>query len=127
MVFALVVATLVAILAGSLAFMAQILWGTRNSRAQDQALRELLLARGSMTPLEAAAALGISVPAADRRLRRLVDDQRVKMEIDLSIGALRFALVGAQGPLRASPTPAKLEGNPAKVVVPSRKTPSAAR
>lgn len=108
MLFAVVVATLVAILAGSLVFLAQLWWQTRVNRGDDEDLRRLLWAQGSLTPVEAARALTITVAAADRRLRRLVDDQKVRMEIDLVIGALRFSPVGAHPLAARSPvTPAR--------------------
>lgn len=95
MLFAVVVASLSAVLAGSLVFLAQLWWQTRRHSVDDGDLRKLLWAKGSLTPGQAAEALSISVAAADRRLRRLVDDQDVRMEIDLGIGALRFLPVGS--------------------------------
>ena len=113
MLFAVVVATLVAILAGSLVFLAQLWWQAQGSRTDDEDLRSLLWAKGSLTPLEAARALAIPVVAADRRLRRLVDDQKVKMEIDLAIGALRFMPVGPNpAAARSSLTPALAKRRP---------------
>jgi hypothetical protein len=94
-VFAVLVSALVAILAGSLVFLFQAYLATQKDRGPDDALFARLDAAGSLTPLAAAAALGISVFEADRRLRALVDDERVKMEIDLVEGALRFVRLGA--------------------------------
>lgn len=127
MLFAVVVASLVAILAGSLVFLGQLLWQARGGQGEDQDLRALLAERGSLTPLEAAQSLGIPVVAADRRLRRLVDDRRVRMEIDLGIGALRFLPVGRASAVRSPLTPAQggapLLGPP----VPRRRPESTAR
>lgn len=118
--FAFLVATLVAILAGSLAFLGQLLWRLRRGADRRSPIQQLLEARGSLTPGEAAEALGLSVVAADHALRSLVDDHQVRLTLDVAAGALRFHAVRAKVPRSRPAVPVEAPAGPERSTSPSR-------
>jgi hypothetical protein len=92
-IFALVVAALIAALSGSLVLLVQGLLARRALKDDARRRQVTEFARktgGVVTPLSVAKELNLSPLDADRLLRSMVDDVHLTMDIDLHQGELRF-------------------------------------
>lgn len=101
MLFALIVASLVAAIAVSIAYFLQ--GYVLKQRQEEVALqrRILELARrsgGVVTPQGVAEELGLVPLDADRLLRGMVDDVHFTMELDVQAAELRFSIIEASAP-----------------------------
>src|SRR5262249_23027258 len=91
--FALVVAALVAALSGSIVLLAQGLLARKAIKDDARRRQATEFARktgGVVTPLSVAKELNLSPLDADRLLRSMVDDVHLTMDIDVHQGELRF-------------------------------------
>lgn len=106
MLYAVVVAALIAFSAALLVMIGETLLRHRNARRLDREKRILDLARrtgGVVSPSEVARHLHSSVLEANRLLRRMVDDVRVTVEIDAQRGELRFLFTDLANETRGEP------------------------
>jgi hypothetical protein len=92
-IFALVVAALIAALSGSLVLLIQGLLARRELKDVQKRRQVAEFARktgGVVTPLSVAKELNLTPLEADRLLRSMVDDVHLSMDIDVHQGELRF-------------------------------------